>query len=154
MSKSLKIVNGDLAIEEGRSFATVTAGVKLSQDLKLWVLERIGTDPATPNYGSRLDGGTIDGREVESFIGQIGTPERLSEIRAEVNTLLSMYQRTQMEKMRRDTLLMGAHTLHPSEVLHRVERIETTMVGTTVFVRVWYQTLTGSTHRMIIPVEV
>jgi hypothetical protein len=154
MSKSFKIVNGDFAVGAGRSFETVSGASKLAQDLRLWVTERIGTDPSFPTYGSRLDGGVVDGREIESYIGQIGTQERLNEIRAEVNTLLSLYQSTQLEKMRRESILYnGKTTLPPEEVLHVVENIEARQVGTVVIVRVTYQTLAGRNNRMTFPME-
>lgn len=155
MSKTMQIVNGDLVVGAGRSFQQVTGKQKLFQDLKLWVLERIGTDPATPTYGSRLDGGVIDGVEVESMIGELATQDRLDEIESEVAGLLASYQQEQIDKMRREVVLYnGQHTLSPNEVLHRVDAIQTTLLGTTVLVRVHCTTLAGDSFKLTIPAEV
>lgn len=155
MSRSFKIENGDLAVGGGRSFATVSGKDKLFQDLRLWILERIGTDPALPTYGSTLDGGVIDGREIESFIGSVATRERMLEIQDEIASLLGRYQQGQLEKMRREVVLYnGSHTLSPSEVLDRVVSIETAQAGTTILVRVTCETLSGEQFRLTVPAQV
>ncbi len=155
MSKSFQLVNGDLVVGAGRAFQQVTGKQKLFQDLRLWILERIGTDPATPTYGSRLDGGVIDGAEVASFIGEVANQERLDEIEYEIATLLALYQQEQVDKMRRETIQFGGqHTLLPDEILHRVEAIRTSLLGTTVLVRVHCSTLTGDTFKLTIPAQV
>jgi hypothetical protein len=156
MSKSLRIVNGDLSVGAGRAFETVSGAEKLAQDLRLWILEKIGTDPATPGFGSRLDGGAVDGQQIESFIGQIGSLERLNEVKAEINTLLSLYQATQIQKMQRDIISSstGRHTLSSDEILQTVESIEAAMTGTTIVVRVIIKTMAGTAAKVTIPVEV
>jgi hypothetical protein len=97
MSKSLKIEGGDLKIGPGRSYDMVERTDKLGQDLELWILEHIGTDPATPTFGSKLDGGIINGVQVESFIGKILTDQRVMEVKTEITTLLASYQSRENE---------------------------------------------------------
>lgn len=155
MSKSFAIVNGDLAIGGGRSYATVSGQQKLFQDLKLWILEQIGTDPSTPTYGSALDGGVIDGQPVDSFIGQLATQERMLEVQAEIAALLERYQQEQLEKMRREVVeFRGTHTLSPQEILHRVVNIETAQTGTTILVRVTCECLSGDQFKLTVPAQV
>lgn len=152
MSTSFKLDGGDLSIGSGRSFERVSGAYKLAQDLRLWVLERIGNDPATPTFGSRLDGGVIDGQEVPSFIGQIGSEALVSEIRAEVVALLGAYQQNQIAKMKREMILYnGKHTLEADETLHIINSVEATQQGTQIIVRVTCQTLAGTTFRLLIP---
>lgn len=152
MSTSFKLDGGDLVVGSGRSFERVSGAYKLAQDLRLWVLERIGTDPATPTFGSRLDGGVIDGESIEPFIGHLGSESLLSEIRSEVSTLLGQFQQQQIAKMKSDMLLNdGKTTLTAEEILHVVNSIEATQVATQVIIRVNCTTLAGSTFRLLIP---
>lgn len=154
MSTSFKLESGDLVVGAGRSYERVGGAYKLAQDLKLWVLERIGTDPATPTFGSRLDGGIIDGQEIPSYIGRIGTEALVAEIRAEVVALLGTYQAQQITKMKREMLLFeGNTTLDPDEILQVISSVEATQQGTQVIVRVICQTLAGTTFRLLIPTE-
>lgn len=155
MSTSFKLDGGDFAIGSGRSFERVSGAYKLAQDLRLWVLERIGTDPSTPTFGSRLDGGVIDGEEVASYIGQIGSEALLSEIRSEIVSLLGQYQQGQIAKMQREMLLYnGKHTLDADETLHIINSVEATQTADQVIVRVNCQTLAGTTFRLLIPTQV
>jgi hypothetical protein len=152
MSTSFKLDGGDLVAGAGRSFERVSGAFKLAQDLRLLILERIGTDPATPTFGTRLDGGVIDGEEVPSFIGQIGSEALLSDIRSEIATLLAQYQEQQIAKMKSEMLLNdGKTSLGADEILHIINSIEATQSGTQVIVRVNCQTLAGSTFRLLIP---
>lgn len=155
MSKSLRLEHGDLVVGSGRAFDMVSGQDKLFQDLTLWLLEKIGTDPSAPTYGSRLDGGTENGEDVPSFIGQIASQERILEIKAEVINVLNFYQNTQLEKMKREMIQYGGrHTLSDDEVLHTVDNIETVQLGTTIIVRVTCTTLSGANLQITIPSQV
>ncbi len=155
MSNSFRIIGGDLVVGARRSFDTVSGKDKLFQDLKLWILERVGTDPLTPTYGSRLDGGVIDGQEVPSHIGQLATQERRAEIQEEIASLLTRYQQEQLDKMRREMVLFsGKHTLKDTEILYSVESITTALVNTTILVRVICNTLAGESFKLIIPAAI
>jgi hypothetical protein len=155
MSTSLKISGGDLSIGSGRSYERVTGAYKLAQDLRLWVLERIGTDPSTPTYGSRLDGGVIDGDSIPSYIGQVANPAIIADIRAEVISLLSQYQANQIAKMQREMIAYGGkHTLSADETLQNVVSVDTSQIADQIIVRVTCMTLAGTQFRLTIPTQV
>jgi hypothetical protein len=155
MSTSLKISGGDLSIGSGRSYERVSGAYKLAQDLRLWVLEQIGTDPATPTFGSRLDGGVIDGVETPSYIGQVASPAMIADIRSEVISLLSQYQAGQIAKMQREMLAYGGkHTLSADETLQNVVSVDTSQIADQIIVRVICMTLAGTQFRLTIPTQV
>lgn len=152
MSTSLKINGGDLVIGTGRSYERVTGAYKLAQDLKLWVLEQIGTDPATPTFGSRLDGGVIDGVEVPSYIGQVANPYVLTQIRSDIIALLSNFQTNQISKMKREMIAFGGkNSLDADEILQTIVSVDTTQVADQVIVRVVVTTLAGTRLQLTIP---
>lgn len=153
MSKSLQLSNGDLILGAGRSLGLVSGKDKLLQDLSLWVLERIGVDPATPSYGNLLDGGIVNDTEIPGFIGEIVGQNILNEIRNEVLDILQRYQAMQYEKIRRETLAyIGLNTLDEDEVLQNINSVKVTSVGTTVLVQVIITTLAGSNVKLTIPI--
>lgn len=152
MSTSLKISGGDLSIGSGRSYERVNGAYKLAQDLRLWVLEQIGTDPATPTYGSRLDGGVIDGVEQASYLGQVANPFVLTQIRSEIISLLADYQTDQISKMKREMIAFGGqNSLTADEILQKVVSVDTSQVGDQVIVRVIVTTLAGTQLKLTIP---
>ena len=152
MSYSLRIEDGDLMIGGNRALEVVTGKANLFQDLTLWILERIGTDPATPLYGSILDGGTVNGQDYPSFIGQVPTQENLNLIKAEVLDLLHKYQQMQVAKMKQELIEFdGKHTLEAEEVLHTIDSVEITTIETLVLVRVKCTTLNRNTFKLTIP---
>lgn len=155
MSKSFRIKNGDFVVS-GRAYNLVKGKDKLFQDLKLRILERIGQDPATPTYGSTLDGGVIDGQPVESMIGQTFSQGRMDAIQSEVYRILEQYQQDQLEKMRLEVIeFRGQHTLSPDEILHQIDSVETAQIqGDTVLVRVSCKTLSGISFQLTLPAEV
>lgn len=153
MSKSLKITNGDLSIGSGRSFELVTGSDKLGQDLRLWVLEKLGTDSATPNYGTTIDGGTIQGQEVESLIGQILTEERVDSVREQINSLLLQYQQNQLARIQNDLVNFGQKTLTDDEIIQVVNSIQAVGVGDVIVCRVTLTTPSGSILKITIPVD-
>ncbi len=154
MSKSFQIQNGDLVVGERRGFATVSGKAKLLQDLKLWVLERIGTDSSTPTYGSRLDGGVIDGEELPSFIGEVMTASNISQIRAELINLLTSYQQVQYEKIRNETLMFnGKNTLDEGEVLDSIDSVDIKTVGDKVLAQVRLTSLAGESFKLTVPLD-
>lgn len=153
MSRSLALVNGDLAIGPGRKFEQVSGKDKLLQDLRLWVLEKIGIDPATPGYGSRLDGGTENGVDVPSFIGQFVEEQTIMEIRAEIIDLISRYQTMQYNSIRDETIRYGGpNTYTPDQVVAGIESVDVQAVGTLILAQVIINTLTGDTVTITMPV--
>ena len=155
MSYSLRIEGGDLAIGNKRAFEVVSGKDKLFQDLKLWILERIGTDPATPLYGSTLDGGTINGSPIPSYIGQVPTPSTLNDILAEVLGLLQQYQQHQLAKMKKEMVeYNGKHTISKEEVLYTIDSVSAVAIETTVLVRVKISTLANRSFTLTLPLAV
>lgn len=155
MSKSLALVNGDLQIGQGRAYETVSGSAKLRQDLKLWILERIGTDPMTPTYGSRLDGGVENGQPVPSYIGQAMSAENLMRMRTEVIQLIERYQAMQYQKMRSETLkYSGATTISGDEVILSIDSVTAkTLEPTIAIIQVVLTTLNKSKISITIPVN-
>lgn len=153
MSTSFKIINGDLAIGAGRNFEVVSGRAKLLQDLRLWVLERIGTDSATPTYGSRLDGGIINEQEIPTFIGRFINDQVAADIRAEVVSLVQRYQQGQFEKVRNETILYtGKNTLDADELIQSLDNVRVKADGTTIIVSVDITTMANNTVTLTLPV--
>lgn len=152
MSKSFSLINGDLQIGTSRSYNIVSGKQKLLQDLQLWFTERIGDDPILSTYGSNLDGGIINGEVQESFIGRVGTPIAINEIRISVLDLIQQYQQMQFSKMQDEALLYnGANTLDIDEVVDGIDSVEIAQVGTLVLVQVVLTTLGGSAIKLTVP---
>jgi phage baseplate assembly protein W len=154
MSKSLKLNNGDLVIGRARSFENVEGIDKLKQDLSLWILEQIGTDPLTPTYGSTLDGGIIDGQPIPSFIGQTLTSEAFERIEIDVQDLVARYQASQLDKIKREVLqYSGQHTLSPDETIKLIRAVRAVSVGDVVVVRVDLTTVSGANIHLTLPLQ-
>lgn len=146
MSKSFAIVGGDLSVS-ARSFATVRGKEKLMQDLRSWLLERIGTDPATPSFGSSLN-------EEDNFLGNILSQRRVFDVRNEVTNLLTRYQQLQLTKMQADSLdFEGKTVLDNDEMIEEISSVEVTSSGTLILVRVLLSTVKGNTIQLTLPVE-
>lgn len=117
MSWSLQVSNGDL-VTSGAQLATVTRESKLVQDLRLWLLEKMGTDSLHPSHGSLIDGGTLpNGAQVEGVIGKTDIDLVMLEIRQEINRIAQEYQGRQLARARQDKLTLGRATLLAGEVL-------------------------------------
>jgi hypothetical protein len=152
MSKSFAVVNGDLQIGTSRSYSVVSGRQKLAQDLKLLVLEKVGHDPLLPTYGSRLDGGVIDGEELDSYIGQLATQENLNQIRIEIIRLVENYQQEQFDKMANEAILYGGrNTFDEDEVIDDILSVEVIQIATTVLIQVILSTLAGTDLKLTVP---
>lgn len=155
MSNNFKISGGDLVVGAGRTYERVSGITKLQQDLELWLLEKIGTDPSTPTYGSSLDGGVIDGVTLPSYIGQSSTDGRVREIIAEVRRLLELYQETQVNKMRLEMAqFSGKHTLTGDEILASIDSVDAAVQADIVIVKVAISTATGNSLTLLVPAQV
>ena len=83
------------------------------QDLKCLLIERVGTDPATPDFGSQF--------ETDTYIGSVYTEILAAEARAEVLELLQGYQAAQLEKIKEETIAYnGLNTLEAGEVIENM----------------------------------
>lgn len=153
MSKSLAIINGDLAIDAGRDFALVSGRQKLLQDLRLWVLEKLGIDPATPTYGNKLDNFREDDRVHQGFIGQLMTADNINNIRIEVINIIQRYQAMQYDKIRSEALrYVGRNTLDEDEVVATIDAVNVRAVGTFAVVQVQLTTLANTPLKLSIPI--
>jgi hypothetical protein len=117
------VSSGDLVLT-GSSFGTVANEQKLVQDLRHWILTRMGDDFFHPNYGSFIDGGTApDGRQVDSVIGEANWRMVQLEIAAEIRRIGGTYQRAQIDRARLDRDRYGKSTLTGGEILAAITSI-------------------------------
>jgi hypothetical protein len=124
MSWSLQVNNGDLVLN-GAQFGTVTDENKLVQDFRHFILEKMGTDPSYPWYGSLLDGGVKpNGQVVESVIAGTDWGHLKLRIEAEIRRIASLYQNQQVERAKRDRDRYNRSTLSLGEVLAAVNSID------------------------------
>lgn len=123
MSWSLRVSNGDLALDGGK-LGVVSGSNKLLQDLRHYILERMGTDPLHPSYGSLLDGGTRpNGQEVPSPLGRTDWNVVALEIESEIRRIAANYQSRQVERAKADRLYYGKSTLDQGEILAAVQAV-------------------------------
>lgn len=119
------IKEGDLVVGNGR-MATVTGSQKLVQDLRCWVLQRMGSDPYQLGYGSLIEGGVQpNGVVVESPIGMVITNwgEVESFISSDIQRIVSLYQNEQSRRIREDQSIYNKITLTPDEILKSLDNI-------------------------------
>lgn len=108
---------GDLTLGNA-SYGTVTGEQKLVQDLRAYILERMGTDDMHPDFGSLIDGGRLaDGTEINGVIGQMNTDLAQVEIETEIRRLINAFQTRQLQRAKDDQLVYGKTTLTKGEVL-------------------------------------
>lgn len=123
MSWSLEIRNGDLTLS-GARYGGVTGAAKLVQDFRAQLLERMGTDPQHPEYGSLINGGrTPDGREHPGAIGQTTNSLTILDVRTEIIRIAQNIQSRQLAKARADRIKYGKVTLRHSEVLYSLRDV-------------------------------
>lgn len=123
MTWSIQLRNGDLALGQA-SLGTVTGSQKLAQDLRCFILERMGTDDLHPSYGSLIDGGTRNGEYVAGVIGELNDDLTLTVIEGELRRIVKAYQAMQLERARADRDRYGKATLSKGEVLIQLTSIE------------------------------
>lgn len=153
MSKSLRLVNGDLSISN-RALDTVSGKEKLFQDLSLWIREKIGTDPMTPTYGSPLDGGIVNGQEVAPFIGRTINPAIQAEIQSIIYSLIDRYQKEQLEKIKEEaTTYLGKTTFNADEIISTIDTVDVSSYGTTILARVVITTMENNSLTFILPMD-
>ena len=145
MSKSLSIAAGDLTVT-GRHYDTVRGKDKLMQDLKCLMIEREGTDAATPEFGSQF--------ETDTYIGNFYTDILAEEAKADVQQLLEDYQAAQLEKIKEETIAYnGLNTMEEGEVIETIDSIESAFSVDTLIIRVTLTTLSGEQIRIDVPLD-
>lgn len=154
MSKSFALINGDLSLS-GRAYLTVEGSAKLAQDLRLWVLEKIGIDPATPTYGSSLDGGVINGVNIPSLIGQINSQAQTNQVQAVVQSLLVQYQQMQLDKIKVEIVKYGSKSTIPDdEILETINSVKAIDLQDMILVQVSLTTMAGTNLTLTIPLSI
>lgn len=131
--KTLRLKDGDLSIDLGRRLEFVRGRDKLLQDLKLWLLEPLGTGFTTPSFGSLVEG----------FIGSDDPEEVAADLAAEIRRVILLYQRWQLERITaaRTEGTLGYWT--KSEIIEEIVEVKTRAVYDTVEVKISLKTLTG-----------
>lgn len=111
--KTLAIQNGDLVI--GPTGHEVVSGVqKISQDILLAIIERYGSDPYHPRWGSLLD----------RYVGQIMTDAVLFDIQQEALRVVSNYIAVQTSQIQQDVLVSQGSRFSASDVVRDVSDIQ------------------------------
>jgi len=123
VSWSLQLRNGDLTIG-GATLGQTTGKAKLVQDLRCALLERMGSDPLHPWFGSLLDGGRLNGQEQPSVIATDDWSRATLAVEAEIRRVAEQYQRSQILRLENDRLTYGKPTLSPDELLMSVGDID------------------------------
>src|SRR5207237_2341593 len=120
--RSLRVEDGDLVLGGGRRAQVVELEDKLLQDLRMWLLEPLGTNPLAPNFGSTLSG----------MIG-MSDPDALGlEVETEVERILGLYQQTQLENIQY-ALNNGLPFMYSRrEILNTIEDVTAEVVGTSI----------------------
>lgn len=90
MSIDLKVINGDLVINQGE-LQTVQDSEKLIQDILKILLTDIGADPLQPSYGSFLSRTVIGTAMANGAIVQIA--------KSQINTCMSNLQKLQQKQV-------------------------------------------------------
>jgi hypothetical protein len=123
MSWSLQLRAGDLVIG-GSSFGQVTGQNKLVQDLRGWILERMGTDEDHPWFGSLIDGGRLNGEEQASIIATDEWDVAVLAVEGEIRRIVDDYQKQQIIRTEQDRTSYGKPTITPSELLMGISNIQ------------------------------
>jgi phage baseplate assembly protein W len=145
MSKSLSIASGDLSVT-GRHYDTVSGKDKLMQDLRCALIEQVGDDPATPNFGSQF--------ESDTYLGQNYTEMLAEEARVEVMSILQNYQVAQLTKIQTETITYnGKNTLSEGEVIDSIDSVDSVFSGDTLVIRVQLTTIAGDQVKIDVPVD-
>lgn len=152
MSWSLQIISGDLSLSGPKGYRQVSGPQKLLQDLRNWFLEKQGTDPLHPEFGSTLDGGVSRGVILDSMIGSSITAEVMLRIEAEIRRVLAEYQGQQAERLKNDLLAYGGrHTFDNGELLRSINSVAVRQIGDVVVARVSLTTMSGQTLSLTQP---
>jgi hypothetical protein len=153
MSWSLELRNGDLTIG-GTRLGAVTGPQKLVQDLRCALLERMGTDPSHPSFGSLIDGGrTPDGVEHVSLIGGSNWDRIAIQVESEIRRIVSEHQDKQLARTQADRVRYGKSTLSRGEVVLSIRSLDLVQVQDTLIARVLLEVGDGVIQTLNIPLS-
>lgn len=134
MTWSLALRHGDLDLSPNASLGTVTGSDKLVQDLRCFLLERMGSDDLHPTFGSLLDGGFRDGQYVEGVIGVLNDELAALAVETEIRRMVAAYQAAQLARARGDRATYGKATLTKGEVLLSLDAIDIVQASETMVI--------------------
>lgn len=153
MSWSLQLRNGDLFHHDGH-YATCEGPVKLVQDLRLALLEHMGSDDFHPDFGSTFGGGRYpDGTEVEGVIGSLNFNQAALDIETDIRRIESDHQERQLNRMQSDSITYGRTTLRRDEILEAITAIRFAQVGTTLFCEITVKPTSGIPEIIQVPLR-
>lgn len=133
--KTLALINGDLAIGTNGAYLLYSGVSRIKQDLTLALTEEYGTDRFHPTYGSI----------VQSYLGQVLSPELMQLVRAEVNRVLQNYLVIQQNEVLRDTVVDVTNRFDTSDVVQSVDNVAARAVLDTIYLSATLTTLSRET---------
>lgn len=140
MSWSLKTRNGDLVLGTGQ-YATTKGAEKLIQDLRLHLLDKMGSDSSHPAYGSLINGGkSPSGQETSGVIGKPNDAFTRLQIESEIRRIVNTYQRNQLARAKDDKKTYGKVTFDRDEVLLSLTNIQTEIQNDSLKITLHIQT--------------
>jgi hypothetical protein len=142
MSWSLEVRNGDLTVGNA-SLGVVTAEQKLVQDLRHYLLEKMGTDNLHPGYGSNLD----------SAIGSDFFGEAALFVESEIRRICAEYQERQIERAKADRYRYNKTTFTAGELLLQVDSVDLLQNGPTLSVNIALTTGSDRSVILSLPLE-
>ena len=152
MSWSFQVSNGDLTLSAG-GFGIVTGEQKLAQDLRHFMLERMGTDSAHPSYGSLFDGGKRpDGTEVSGVVGRHDFELASMQVQSDVRRIVTEYQAMQLARAKRERQRYNKTTFTPGEVIKTLAGIRLRQVQDSLYVTLLITTASDVDLNIEIPV--
>ena len=153
MSYSLQIKGGDLVAQAGQ-LSIATGAQKMLQDLQIFVMTQMGSDPYNPSYGSLIDGGIQpNGNVVSSPIGTMNWSLTESFIQQEISRIVSVYQASQNTRVQQDLQTYNKNTLTSDEIVTALTGISINQNIDTMIVNVSIQNASGNELTFSIPVQ-
>lgn len=153
MSWSLRVRNGDFD-PTSNGLAQVSNENKLVQDLRHFILEKMGTDDAHPEYGSLFDGGTKpDGTEANSVLASDSIVEAKALIEADLRRIIIEYQQTQLARAKRERLKFNKTTFTRGEVIKQLDTIRMDQVLDKLEVTIFITTASDVSLQINVPIS-
>ena len=90
--KCMRVIDGDISVGGDGKIVMVEGTERIKQELALWLLEPLGTDPVYPKFGADL----------WTYIGAPAFEDNLMAIRTEVTRVVNNYIAAQNERIAQD----------------------------------------------------
>jgi phage baseplate assembly protein W len=131
--KTITVSNGDIQLNNGK-IQFVTGQNKLTQDIKLWLTEPLGTGFTTPNFGSLLPG----------MIGGAQNGNTQSKIANEIKRILQLYQGQQVQYLKTAQNTATLSNWNRDEIIQSIGAVNVTVNNSTVIANISLLTLANS----------